>query len=135
MKFLHSTDAAPSMAHYSHGVEIGANERLVICSGQLGISRTGDIPDSVREQTLLCFENAEAILAKAGLDRRHVAKLTAYVTDRAHLTDYMTVRDAFFKDQLKPPASTLLIVSGFSRQEFKVEVEVVACAGGMEADE
>lgn len=135
MKFLHSIDAAPSMARYSHGVEIAANERLVICSGQLGISRSGDIPESVQEQTMLCFENAEAILAHAGLDRRHVAKLTAYVTDRAHLSAYMAVRDQFFKDQREPPASTLLIVSGFSRPEFKVEVEVVACAGGVEAQE
>lgn len=135
MKFLHSTDAAPSLARYSHGVEIAAGERLVMCSGQLGISRDGDIPESVWEQTLLCFANAEAILAHAGLDRRHVAKLTAYVTDRAYLSEYMAARDQFFKDRREPPASTLLIVSGFSRPEFKVEIDVVACASGLEAQE
>lgn len=129
MRFLLSTDGTPPMARYSPGVEIAAGERLVLCSGQLGVSRTGDIPASVHDQTRLCLENAEAILKSAGLDRRHVAKLTAYVADRAHLTEYMAARDDFFRDRQEPPASTLLIVSGFSRPEFKVEVEVVASAG------
>jgi 2-iminobutanoate/2-iminopropanoate deaminase len=132
MKFLRSTDGAAPMARYSPGVEIAAGERLVLCSGQLGISSTGDIPASVHDQTLLCLENAEAILKTAGLDRRHVAILTAYVTDRAYLSDYMAARDAFFRERHEPPASTLLIVSGFSRPEFKVEVEVVASTGRAE---
>ena len=125
MRFLLSTDGAAPMARYSPGVEIAAGERLVLCSGQLGISQTGDIPASAHDQTLLCLQNSEAILKAAGLDRRHVAKLTAYVTDRAFLADYMAARDRFFREQLEPPASTLMIVTGFSRPEFKVEVEVV----------
>ena len=38
----------------------------------------------------------------------------------------MDVRDRLFADPA--PASTLMIVSGFARPEFKVEVEVVAAA-------
>ena len=38
----------------------------------------------------------------------------------------MTVRDRYVADPL--PASTLMIVSGFARPEFLVEVEVVAAA-------
>jgi enamine deaminase RidA (YjgF/YER057c/UK114 family) len=36
----------------------------------------------------------------------------------------MAVRDRVVGDP--PPASTLMIVSGFTRPEFKVEVEVIA---------
>jgi enamine deaminase RidA (YjgF/YER057c/UK114 family) len=133
MRYLLSTSGAAPLARYSPGVEIAAGERIVLCSGQLGMAQGGDIPDTVAEQTRLCLENAEAILKSAGLDRRHVAKLTAYVTDRAHLADYMAARDQFFRDRPQPPASTLLIVSGFSRPEFKVEVEVLASAGNEEA--
>ena len=39
---------------------------------------------------------------------------------------YMEVRDRLFPNPA--PASTLLIVSGFSRPEFKIEIEVVAAA-------
>jgi enamine deaminase RidA (YjgF/YER057c/UK114 family) len=128
MRYLHSTNGLLPLARYSPGVEITAGERLVICSGQLGVCADGRVPESVREQTLQCLENAEAILKSADLDRSHVIKLTAYVTDRSCLPDYMVARDAFFHDQPEPPASTLLIVSGFSRPEFSVEVEVIAAA-------
>ena len=134
MRYLRSTEGAAPLARYSPGVEIAAGDRLVICSGQLGVTAEGSVPGTVREQTLLCLENAEAILKSAGLDRSHVVKLTAYVTDRACLPDYMEARDAFFQGRQNPPASTLLIVSGFSRPEFRVEVEVVAAAGSMKTD-
>ncbi len=39
---------------------------------------------------------------------------------------YMEVRDRLFAEPL--PASTLMIVSGFARPEFKVEIEVIAAA-------
>jgi enamine deaminase RidA (YjgF/YER057c/UK114 family) len=134
MRYLRSTEGAAPLARYSPGVEIAAGDRLVICSGQLGVAADGSVPDSVREQTLLCLENAEAVLSTAGLDRSHVVKLTAYVTDRAGLPDYMAARDAFFHGRQEPPASTLLIVSGFSRPEFRVEVEVIAAAGSVKKD-
>ena len=52
-------------------------------------------------------------------------RVNAFVTDRNHLGDYMAARDAVFEG-LPPPASTLVVVSGFARPEFLVEVEAVA---------
>jgi enamine deaminase RidA (YjgF/YER057c/UK114 family) len=40
------------------------------------------------------------------------------------MSPYMAVRDRYVT--LPPPASTLMIVSGFTRPEFKVEVEAIA---------
>jgi 2-iminobutanoate/2-iminopropanoate deaminase len=48
------------------------------------------------------------------------------VTDRAWLKDYMVVRDRHVANP--PPASTLMIVSGFAAEIYKVEVEVIAAA-------
>jgi enamine deaminase RidA (YjgF/YER057c/UK114 family) len=53
-----------------------------------------------------------------------IVRINAYVTDRAHMGAYMSVRDRYVATPA--PASTLLIVAGFSRPEFKVEVEAVA---------
>ena len=52
-------------------------------------------------------------------------RVNAFVTDRNHVRDYMAARDAVFEG-LPPPASTLVVVSGFARPEFLVEVEAVA---------
>ena len=67
---------------------------------------------------------ADAILAEAGLGVSNVVRINAFVTDRAHLPAYMDVRNRLFAEPA--PASTLVIVSGFARPEFKVEVEVTA---------
>ena len=51
-----------------------------------------------------------------------------YVSNREHLPAYMKARDAAV-GQLPPVASTLMIVDGFSRPEFLVEVEAIAACG------
>jgi enamine deaminase RidA (YjgF/YER057c/UK114 family) len=115
---------APPVARYSHGVEVPAGHRVIFCTGQLGIAPDGSIPEDAGEQAELCFKNIAAILGDAGLHLSDIVRINAFVTDRAHLGPYMAVRDRIVSDP--PPASTLMIVSGFARPEFKVEVEVIA---------
>jgi enamine deaminase RidA (YjgF/YER057c/UK114 family) len=123
-RFLTPETIKPPFARYSHGVEIPAGGRLVLCSGQVAIGPDDRIPEDVAGQTELCFNNIAAVLAEAGLTLKDIVRINAYVTDRAHLKDYMAVRDRLVANP--PPASTLMIVSGFARPEFKVEVEVIA---------
>jgi enamine deaminase RidA (YjgF/YER057c/UK114 family) len=114
------------LAAYSHGVVVPAGCRMVRTSGQLALRADGTIPEGVSEQATLCFAAIETILKEADMDRRDIIHLSAWVTDRAHMKDYMAARDAFLADMPHSPASTLLIVSGFTRPEFLVEVEAMA---------
>ena len=68
----------------------------------------------------------DAILAEAGTDKSRTLRINAFVTDRAHMPGYMAARDAWLANVDQLPASTLVIVSGFTRPEFLVEVEVTA---------
>ena len=113
-------------ARYSHGVEVPPNARLIICSGQLGIDIGDAIPEDAGDQAELCFRNIAEILAAADMTLADIIRINAYVTGRQYLKPYMAVRDRLFSDPA--PASTLMIVSGFAREEFKVEVEVMAAA-------
>jgi enamine deaminase RidA (YjgF/YER057c/UK114 family) len=123
-KFLTPKTIKPPFARYSHGVEVPAGKRLVLCSGQLGIGSDDVVPHDAGVQAELCFENIAAILAEAGLGLKDIVRINAYVSDRDYLRPYMAVRDRLFSDPA--PASTLMIVSGFARPEFKVEIEVTA---------
>lgn len=125
MKPLAPAAIAPPFAAYSHGVEAVA-QRLVLTSGQLGLAADGSVPEGAEAQAAICFANIDAILAEAGLDRRHVLRLNAFVTDRSHMPGYMAARDRWLADCPVKPASTLVIVSGFTRPEFVVEIEVTA---------
>jgi enamine deaminase RidA (YjgF/YER057c/UK114 family) len=113
-------------ARYSHGVEAAAGARLVFCSGQLGVGKDDSVPAGVVAQAELCFENIRAILGEAGLSLSDIVRINAYVTAREHMKGYMEVRDRYVGDP--PPASTMMIVAGFTRPEFLVEVEAVAAA-------
>jgi enamine deaminase RidA (YjgF/YER057c/UK114 family) len=123
-KFLTPNSIKPPFARYSHGVAVPAGKRLVLCSGQLGIGADDAIPEDAGAQAELCFSNIAAILGEAGLGLGDIVRINAYVTDRSCLRPYMAVRDRLFSDPA--PASTLMIVSGFARPEFKVEIEVTA---------
>ena len=114
----------PPFARYAHGTEVPAGARLVFCSGQLGIDAAAAVPPGVYEQSLLCFQAIAAILGEAGMDFGDLVRLNAYVTGREHLPGYMAARDSLLTGP--PPASTLMIVTGFARPAFLVEVEAVA---------
>lgn len=127
MKALNPASIAPPFARYSHGVELPPGARIVRCSGQLGIA-DGAVPEGSEAQAGICFDNIVAILAEAGMGPEHVFHLNAYVTDRIHMAGYMAARDAFVGAREVLPSSTLMIVSGFTRPEFVVEVEAWAAA-------
>lgn len=124
LKHLLPQDMAAPFAAYSHGVKVEAGAEMIFCSGQLGIAPDGNVPEDAGAQAELCFENIRRILRDGGMDFRDVVRINAYVTDRTHMRPYMDVRDRLFAQPA--PASTLMIVSGFTREEFKVEIEVVA---------
>lgn len=111
-------------AKYSHAVEVPARARLLFCSGQLGVGLDEAIPEAAEAQAVLCFEAIGRCLSEAGMGFADIVRVNAYVSDRAHMAAYMAVRDKYVISP--PPASTLMIVSGFTRSEFKVEVEIVA---------
>lgn len=128
MKALTPENVHPPFGRYAHGVEIPAGWRVVRTSGQLGISRDGTIPQDALEQARICFQSIAEILAEANMSAADVVHVSAYVTSRDYFPPYMQARDDFIGERDSLPASTLVIVSGFTREEFKVEVEVTAAA-------
>ena len=124
MRRLNPVSIHPPFANYAHGVEVSPQARLVFCSGQLGVGSDGVVPEAVEDQARLCFRAIAAILDDAGMSLADVVRLNAYVSAAEYLGGYMQVRDEFVSRP--PPASTLIIVQGFARPEFKLEIEAVA---------
>lgn len=116
---------APPFGQYSHGMKAAA-QGVLVTSGQLGVAPDGSVPEDAVEQARICFESIAAILHEGGLSMANVVRLNAFVTDRRYMPAYMKARDEALADCPVKPASTLLIVSGFSRPEFLVEVEATA---------
>jgi 2-iminobutanoate/2-iminopropanoate deaminase len=121
---LKPTRIHPPFAPYNHGILVPEGQQLVFCSGQLGIDASKVVPPDCGGQTRICFDNIAAILAEAGMTLANVVRINAFVTGREHLADYMAVRNGLFSEPY--PASTLMIVAGFARPEFVVEIEAIA---------
>jgi enamine deaminase RidA (YjgF/YER057c/UK114 family) len=98
----------------------------VLTSGQLGLRPTAVVPDGRAGSgaAVLCQLRRDSGRGRAGPG--DVLRINAFVTDRAHFPDYMAARDEFLTGIEVLPASTLVIVSGFTRPEFLVEVELTA---------
>ena len=90
----------------------------------MGFGRDGVIPDDVESQARLCFRAIIAILDEASMSLADLVRVNAYVASAQYLGGYMKVRDEFVGKP--PPASTLMIVQGFARPEFKIEIEAIA---------
>jgi 2-iminobutanoate/2-iminopropanoate deaminase len=111
-------------ARYSHAILVPPGTQLLLASGQLGVGPDDIVPADVEAQCVLCFENIKAILTEAGMSFADVVRFNAFTTDRAHFPIYGAVRGRYVTADAF--ASTLVVVSGFTRPEFQVEVEVTA---------
>ena len=123
MRHITPKTIRPPFARYSYGVEIPA-----VIGSWCAPASSGSIRPTAcrrRSKSRRGFASATSSGAKdAGLGFADVVRINAFVTGREHLKGYMAARDEFVGDP--PPASTLMIVSGFARPEFLVEVEVIA---------
>lgn len=126
MESLEPEGMAPPFARYAHGVAVPEGHRFVFTSGQLAVRPDGSVPEGEEAQAELIFSNIDRILAAGGAGRGDVVRINAFVTDRAFMAGYMAARDRWLAEITRLPASTLVIVSGFTRPEFRVEIEVVA---------
>lgn len=121
-------DIHPPAANYSYVSVVPPGTRLAFLSGQLGIRPDGSIPEDAGAQAEVAFGNVLKGLAAVGMAASDIVRINAFVTDRAHLKPYMAARDRVVASP--PPASTLMIVSGFANPAFLVEIEVVAAKAG-----
>lgn len=118
-------DGLPPVNGYSHAVAFSG--RMVAVSGQVPLDGQGRLAgqDDPRAQVRQVFDNLTAALAAAGASMEHVVKLTVYLTDLADLDAFRQVRDEYISLD-KPPASTLVQVSGLVNPAFRVEIEALA---------
>ena len=76
MKHITPPGIRAPFARYSYGVEIPPGHRILVCSGQLGISAADQVPPTIEEQTHLCFRNIGALLEAASLPSPTSSALT-----------------------------------------------------------
>jgi 2-iminobutanoate/2-iminopropanoate deaminase len=118
---------AEPISHFAHVVRAG---RMVFVSGCVasdGQGRTVGGMDPVA-QARQVHENLKKCLAAAGATFADVCKVTVFVRNMAHREAINTVRKEYFG--ASRPASTLVEISRFVRDDLLLEIEATAVLPG-----
>jgi enamine deaminase RidA (YjgF/YER057c/UK114 family) len=122
-EFRNPQDVHQPLGSYSHQIEVSA-ERLLVISGQVGMSEDGTIPDDAFEQIDLAFENIFRNLRAADMDVKDIIKITYYLVGEIDTVKRREV--VLSKLQGHQPCSTLLYVAALASPAFRVEIDAWA---------
>lgn len=102
--------------------------KLVFVSGQVAWDAQGKpVPGDLEAQTHLTYENLKIALAAAGATFEDVVKMTVFVKDldTEKWKTISKVRSQYLSKE-RPPASTMIGVSGMVYSEMLIEIEAYA---------
>jgi enamine deaminase RidA (YjgF/YER057c/UK114 family) len=103
--------------------------RLVFVAGQVGWTPQGHWEtDDFVSQLRQALQNTLAVLAAAGAEPRHIARMTWYVTDRREYLARRNEIGACWRDLLGRhyPAMALVEVAALVEERAKLEIETTA---------
>jgi 2-iminobutanoate/2-iminopropanoate deaminase len=84
----------------------------------------GDLPESVEEQAVLCFDNLKAVLEKAGMTMEDVIKITVLISEESARSAVNKPWLAHFPDEHSRPARHTLVVP--LQRTMKIQLEAYA---------
>ncbi len=88
MKPINPTNIHAPVAPYSHAIEVRADAKRLVISGQLGIRSDGSVPESIDAQAEQAWENFSAVLDSAGYTLADVVRLRLYAVRGGRFAGY-----------------------------------------------
>ena len=123
--YLKPADVPKPAGDYSQGLTVKGG-RLVVISGQVPWDAQGKLvgKDDFQAQTRQVFENLKNMLASAGATFNDVVKLGIFLKNREDFAIFKDIRAEYLTPPFPP--TTLLVVKDLAREEWMLEVEVMA---------
>ena len=123
--YLQPADVPKPAGDYSQGMKVRGGT-LVVISGQVPWDAQGKLvgKDDLQAQTRQVFENLKNMLASAGATFNDVVKLGIFLKNREDFAIFKDIRAEYLKPPFPP--TTLLVVKDLAREEWLLEVEVMA---------
>ena len=113
---------------FSRAVRVG--DRILV-SGTAPVESDGSsTPDDAAAQTRRCFAIILTAIEELGGSADDVVRTRMYITDPADADAVGAVHGELFRDVR--PASTMVVVAGLLRPEWRIEIEAEALVGNDE---
>lgn len=116
-----------TMAQPSGYTQVIIVDHTVYIAGQVSVAPDGSIvgKGDPEAQVRQVWRNLEAAVQAAGGTLANIVKTTTYITNPDYAAAVRTVRNEQFQT-IKPPTSTLLMISALAHPDFMVEIEAIA---------
>src|SRR5690606_22089521 len=124
MRLINPDDIAKPASKYAQGVVHAAGAERLVISGQVGAKPDGGIEEGLEAQMNRAWSNLLGVLRAAGFDKRHLVKVTTFVTVPGAVPTAREARDRVLDGHLC--ASTYLQVAGLASPDYLVEIEAEA---------
>jgi enamine deaminase RidA (YjgF/YER057c/UK114 family) len=113
---------------FSQAVVVEGARRIVFVGGQNGVSASGEVVGigDLEAQTEQAYTNLETVLAAAGATLQDIVKWTIYVAQGQDIMPGVGVFQRRWGASAPPPAISVVLVPGFARPDFLVEIEAIA---------
>jgi 2-iminobutanoate/2-iminopropanoate deaminase len=113
----------PSPNIFSNCLKVG--DQIFMSGMTAGDNKGGVLGDgSPEDQSRQCLNKIKALVEEAGGRLSNVVKLTVYLTNINHRSDFGKVRKEYFKGVM--PCSTLIEVNRFVHPNLVIEVDAIA---------
>jgi len=120
---INAPDAPAPSGSYSQAVETVGARRVLYISGQIPVTRDGQVPPDFASQGRLVWRNVEAQLRAAGMTLDHLVKVTTFLGDRRHAAVNSAIRQEVLGHR-KPALS--VVIAGIYDPAWLLEIEAVA---------
>lgn len=124
MRLINPSDIAKPVSKYAQGVLHAAGAERLVISGQVGVRPDGGIEEGFEAQAVRAWNNLFGVLKDAGFEKRHLVKVTIFVTEPNAVATSRAVRDRMLDGHVC--ASTYLQVAGLASPDYVVEIEAEA---------
>ena len=123
--YLQPANVPKPAGDYSQGLKVKGGT-LVVISGQVPWDARGNLVGrgDLQAQTRQVFENLKNMLASAGATFKDVVKLGIFLKNREDFAVFKDIRAEYLTPPFPP--TTLLVVKDLAREEWMLEVEVMA---------
>jgi reactive intermediate/imine deaminase len=123
--YLQPASVPKPAGDYSQGLKVKGGT-LVVISGQVPWDSRGNLVGrgDLQAQTRQVFENLKNMLASAGATFKDVVKLGIFLKNREDFAIFKDIRAEYLTPPFPP--TTLLVVKDLAREEWMLEVEVMA---------
>lgn len=118
------TNMPAPVGNYTHITKIPRNAELYVTSGQVGVDRNGQFPQTLNEQVSNTFINIKTVMETEGLSAENIIKVNIWATEKIDWEFLDSEWEQLFSNDY--PAMTIGYIAELGLPEIKIEIEIWA---------